>query len=144
MASAASNKVKLLLATKKVDFSADVFTCALMASGFSFNKDTHTQWSNVSASELTAGSAYGYTKSSMTGVTITENTTDDKCSIVWANKSWTASGGNIGPSPGAIIYDATCTTPLTSPIIAYIDFGSDQTQVDGGTFIIVAPEIDLT
>ena len=148
MATEASNKVKFLLATKIIDFSNDSFRVALMASGFSFNKDTHTKWADVSASQLTAGSAYGYALATVTGATVLEDTTNDKCSVIWPNVQWTASGGSIGPTPGAIIYDATVTSTTTpsvsSPIIGYYDFGGDQTQVDGGTFVIVAPEVDLT
>ena len=144
MATEASNKIKFLLATKKIDFSNDSFRIALMADGFSFNKDTHTIWANVSASELTAGTAFGYAKSTATGATVLEDTTNDKCSVKWANVQWTASGGDIGPTPGAIIYDATVTTPSSLPIVGYYDFGGNQTQIDGGTFVIVAPEVDLT
>ena len=41
MASTVSNKIKYLLATKAIDFSADSFKIILMASGFVFNADTH-------------------------------------------------------------------------------------------------------
>jgi hypothetical protein len=145
MSSTVSNKCKFLLAKKVVDFSADSFKAILMASGFVFNQDTHTAYADVSASELATG--YGYTRNTKTlsaSPTITEDTTNDRCSVVWANVTWTASGGSIGPTPGMIIFDDTVTTPTADPIIGYIDFGGEQTQADGGVATISNVEFRLT
>ena len=132
MASTASNKIKYLLAKKVIDFSADSFKIILMASGFTFNKDTHHGYADVSANELATG--YGYTQNTkvLAGVTVTEDDTDDRTEVTWTNPTWTASGGSIGPTPGAIVFDDTVTTPTADPIVGYIDFGGEQTQVDGG------------
>jgi len=131
-----SNKIKYLLATKAIDFSADSFKIILMASGFIFDRDTHHAYSDVSSSELATG--YGYTRDTKTlsGVSVTEDDTNDYTEVAWSNVSWTASGGTIGPSPGAIIYDDTPTTPTANPIVGYIDFGGNQTQADGGVATI--------
>ena len=131
-----SNKIKYLLFIKNIDFSADTFKIALMVSGFVFNKDTHHGWADVSASELATGNGYTSGGTALTGVSVTEDDTDDRSEVTWANRVWTASGGSIGPSPGAIIFDDTPTTPQADPVLQYIDFGGDQTQVDGGTFTI--------
>lgn len=136
MASAASNKIKYLLAKKVVDFSADTFKAILMQSGFTFDKDTHHGYADVSASELATGNGYIAGGATLAGVTVTENDTDDRCDITWNNVSWVASGGSIGPAAGMIIYDDTVTTPTADPVICYIDFGSDKTQADGGTVTI--------
>ncbi len=144
MASELSNKIKYLVAKKVVDFSADSFKIILMASGFVFNKDTHHAYADVSASELATG--YGYTRNTATlsGVVVTEDDTNDRCSVTWNNATWTASGGNIGPTPGAIIFDDTVTTPTADPIVGYIDFGGEQTQVDGGVATISSIEFRLS
>lgn len=144
MATEPSNKLKFLLAKKVIDFSADTFKIILMQSGFVFNKDTHEGYANVSGSEL--GTANGYTVggATLTGVAVTEDDTDDRCEITWSNVSWTASGGPIGPSPGAIIYDDTVTTPTADPIIGYIDFGGNQTQADGGVATISNIEVRIS
>lgn len=130
MANAASNKLKYLLATKVIDFANDTFIIILMASGFTFNKDTHEKYADVSASELATN--YGYTQKTkaLAGVTVTEDDIDDCCYVTWTNPTWTASGGDIGPAAGAIIIDVTVAN---DPIVGYIDFGSDYTQADGGT-----------
>jgi hypothetical protein len=143
MASTISNKMKYLLATKAIDFSADSFKIILMASGFVFDADTHHGYADVSASELATG--YGYTRNTKTlsGVAVTEDDTNDRCSVTWSNVTWTASGGAIGPTPGAIIFDDTVTTPTADPIIGYIDFGGEQTQADGGVATIIGVEVRI-
>jgi hypothetical protein len=143
MASTVANKFKYALATKQIDFSGDTFKIILMQSGFTFNKDAHHGYADVSASELATG--YGYTAggNTLSGVVVTENDTTDLTEITWNNSSWTASLGAIGPTPGAIIYDDTPTTPQADPIVGYIDFGSDQTEPDGGVATVANIEVDI-
>lgn len=127
-----SNKVKYLALIKNIDFSVDSFKIILMQSGFVFNKDTHHGYADVSASELATGNGYTINTKTLTGVSVTEDDTDDRGEITWANVTWTASGGAIGPTPGAIIFDDTVAAPQADPVIMYIDFGGDQSQADGG------------
>lgn len=142
MASYPSNKIKYLLATKVIDFSADVFKIILMDPGFTFNIDTHHLYGDVSGSEL--NTAYGYTVGGNTlgNVSVTEDDTDDRTEVTWDNTTWTASGGAIGPTPGAVIYDNTVGSPV-KPVIGYIDFGGDQTQADGGVATIANIEFRI-
>jgi len=143
MASTASNKIKYLLATKAIDFANDSFKVILMQSGFVFNKDTHHAYADVSASELATGNGYTANTKTLGAATVTEDDTDDRTEVTWANITWTASGGAIGPTPGAIIYDDTVAAPTADPIVGYIDFGGDQTQADGGTATISALEVRI-
>jgi hypothetical protein len=139
-----SNKIKYLLAKKAIDFSADSFKIILMASGFVFDQDAHEAYANVSASELATGNGYTQNTLVLTGVAVTEDDTNDRCSVTWSNASWTASGGSIGPTPGAIIFDDTVTTPTADPIVGYIDFGGEQTQADGGALTLTNLELRLS
>jgi len=132
MPSYASNKIKFLLATKAIDFSADTFKIILMASGFSFNRDTHHGYADVSSSELAEGNGYLRGDKVLTGIAVVENDSTDRLEVSWNNATWTASGGSIGPTPGAIIIDDTVTAPTADPIIGYIDFGGNMSQADGG------------
>ena len=143
MASDISNKVLFLLLKKNIDFANDTFKIILMQSGFLFNRDTHEGYANVSASEL--ATAFGYTAggATLSGVTVTEDDTNDRSTVTWNNATWTASGGDIGPSPGAIVYDDTPTTPTADPVIGYIDFGGNQTQSDWGVATIANIEFRL-
>lgn len=133
MATEVSNKLKYELSIGAVDFANDTFKIILMQSGFTFNKDTHHTYSDVSASELSSGNGYTANSKTLSGVTVTEDDTNDRCEVSWSNVTWTASGGAIGPSPGAIIYDDTHASDI---IVGYIDFGGDQTQADGGVATI--------
>jgi hypothetical protein len=145
MSNQAPNHLKYLLATKAIDFANDEFRIILMASGFAFNKDTHAAYSDVSADELGSPStSNGYTVGDkvLGSVALNEDDTNDRCSITWANASWTASGGSIGPASGAIILDMA-TDPYDPAIVGYIDFGADYTQVDGGVFTVTAIEVRI-
>ena len=133
MATAASNRIKYLLATKVIDFANDTFKIILMADGYTFNKDTHHQYSDVSASELANGNGYTTGGNTLSGVSVAEDDTDDRAEVTWSNSTWTASGGDIGPTPGAIIYDDTASN---DPIVGYIDFGSDQTAANGSPAVV--------
>ena len=143
MSATVSNKLKFLLASKAIDFANDSFKIILMNTGFVFNKDTHHGYADVSASELADGYGYSTKGETLAGVAVTEDDTDDRCEITWDNETWTASGGSIGPTPGAIIFDDTVTTPQADPIIGYISFGGEQTQADGGVATISNIEVRI-
>ena len=133
MATECSNHYVFQLHSGNVDFDTDSIKIILMNTGFTFNKDTHATYTDVSASELATG--FGYTQNTkvLTGVNVSEDDTNDRSDVTWANAQWTASGGSIGPSPGAILFD---DTTADDTVIGFIDFGSDQTATDGGTFTI--------
>lgn len=141
MATEVSNKIKYLLATGAIDFANDSFKIILMQSGFTFNKDTHHQYSDVSASELGTGNGYTANSKTLAGVAVTEDDTDDRTEVTWSNVTWTASGGAIGPTPGAIIFD---DDHADDAIVGYIDFGGDQTQADGGVATISGIELRIS
>jgi len=143
MASTAANRIKYLLATKAINFLTDaVFKIILMNTGFTFNKDTHHGYADVSASELATGFGYTQNTKTLAGVAVTEDdTVYDATRVTWANAAWTAAGGSIGPTPGAIIFDDSVTG---DPIVGYIDFGGEQTQVDGGVATIANIEVRIS
>lgn len=141
MATAASNHIKYLLATKAIDFANDVFKIALMDTGFTYDKDTHAEWADVSGSELADGNGYSTGGNTLGGVAVAEDDTDDRAEVTWNNTTWTASGGVIGPTPGAIIRD---NTVANEPIVGYIDFGGEKSQADGGTATVSNIEVRIS
>jgi len=131
--STVSNKIKYALNTKKIDFSADTFKMCLMDTGFSFDKDAHHYYSDISASEIASGNGYTTGGATMAGVSVTEDDTNDRTTVAWStNPSWTASGGAIS-AIGAIIYDDTATD---KPIVGYISFGTTESAVDTKIFTV--------
>lgn len=83
--------------------------------------------------ELATGN--GYTQDTKTqAFTLTEDDTDDRAEVAAdATITWTAAGGDIGPTPGAILYD---DTSADDTIICYINFGGNHTAADGSPFNI--------
>lgn len=127
------NHIKYLLATKQVDFSTDTFKVILMNSTFSFDRDSHENLVNVNSSQLATGNGYTQNNKALTGVTIIEDDTNDRAQITWNNPEWTASGGSIGPTASAIIYDDTVTD---DPLVMHISFETTYTIVDTASFSI--------
>lgn len=115
---------------KEVDWDSDTIKVALVTSSYTPNQDTHDYWDDVSANEA---SGTGYTAGGATLGSKTLNYTSG--SNLWtfdaADVSWTSS---TITARYAVIYDSTGTSS-TSPLIAYVDFGSDQSS-SAGTFTI--------
>jgi hypothetical protein len=88
----------------------------------------------LSDDELVTGGGYTQNTKVLTGVAVSEDDTDDCSYMICDNVLWTAAGGGIGPTPGAILYDDTVAD---NTIIGYLDFDGDQT-------IIAADDLVLT
>ncbi len=139
MGNEVSNHFKFQQGNKLVAFATDTFKIRLMNNSFTYNKDTHATWSDVSASELGAGNGYSTGGATLAGVSVTEDDTGDQLKVTWSNQAWNASGGSIGPSNGAIVIDDTTTDDT---VMAYYDFGGAQTAVDGTPFSVINIEYD--
>lgn len=113
----------------------------LMATGFSYDIDADDGYADVSASELANGNGYTTGGVMMSGYAVAIDDVNDRADATWSNITWTASGGSIGPSPGAIPYIDSHVSDLC---IGYIDFGTDQTATDGGTFAINNPTVRIS
>jgi len=109
------------------------FKAALMINTFNFNPATHTTYAAVQASEHPG--AHGYTTGGQT--LIVANTTQSNVSgqltVAFNPAQWTATGGNIGPVIGAIVYNDTVPD---KPVLGFINLGQAWTQNDGGTLVI--------
>ena len=140
---AVANSFKALLGTGGVDFTSDAFRIILMDDTFVFDPDSHSTYSDVSASELADG--YGYTQGAKELVVdsawAADNATDI-AGIQWDAVGWTASGGAIGPSAGAVIIQYDSVTPADSPVLGGIDFGQTVSATDGNPFAIFAGDPD--
>lgn len=115
-----------------IDFSNDDFKVILMASGFTFNPDTHGTYSDVSASEI--DNSGGYTVGGYALVESSawaQNNTDNTAEIAWADHTFTASGAAFDAFCAAIIYDDTHASDV---IVACIALGQDISLADGSSF----------
>jgi len=86
------------------------------------------------------GTGSGYTQDTkLTGlVTLDESDANNRCDGTFPTVAWTAAGGSIGPTPGAILYDDASPDDT---IIGYIDFDGDQTATDTTNFSIASGTI---
>lgn len=106
----------------EIDFEADTIKCALVTSSYTPNQDTHNYFDDVT-NEV---SGTGYTAGGATlancavtydaGTNVTKFDADD---VTWTGSTITARY--------AVIYKSTGTAS-TSPLIAYIDFGEDESS----------------
>lgn len=134
-----SNHYKYQLAKKLIDLSTDTLKIILMNITFAFDKDTHATLADVTADQLATGFGYTQNDKMLAGGALVEDDANDKGTYTCDDPVWTASGGSIGPTGAAIIYDDTTGDDT---VIGCIDFGTDYTVPDGTNFSIQNIEID--
>lgn len=140
MSTVLANNFRVIIAKGIHNFSSDTFKAIAMQYGFVFNPATHDLYADVSASELASGSGYTTGGVALAGVAITQNDTDNRADVTWNNITWTASGGDVGPIGGVIIYDDTLTS---DPIVGFIDFGGSYSVADGATATVANVKVRI-
>lgn len=124
MASVVYNKAKQLFLKGDIDLDSPC-NVALVLSGYSPNIDTHDYFDDITNEASGAGyTAGGITLSS---TTVILDTTGDEAEFDAADITWSSS---TITARGAVLYRNTGTAS-TSPLIAYFDFGSDQSSSSG-------------
>jgi hypothetical protein len=126
MANALYNVGKGALLRGDIDLENDTIMIALVTSSYTPNIDTHEDFADVT-NEV---SATGYTSggATLSGKSVTVDTTNDCAEFDATDPVWTITGSVT--ARGAILYKST-GTPSTSPLLAYFDFGGDETATDG-------------
>ena len=112
-----------------INLTTDTFR-VILVNGYTYDA-SHTKLSDVAGYELADGNGYVSGGLALSGQTLDflgDTTTFDSNDSIF-----TASGGNIGPATGAIIYSDTSTDNMLG---CYIDFGGSKTAVDGTTFLL--------
>lgn len=116
---------------KEVDFDTDTIKVALVSSSYTPNQDTHDYWDDVSTYEV-SGTGYTSGGATLASKAVTYDGGTNVTKFDAADVSWTSS---TITARYAVVYLDTGTA-ATSPLIAYVDFGSDQSS-SSGTFQIV-------
>jgi hypothetical protein len=138
-----SNHYKYQLANKKIDLAADTLKIILMDDSFVFDKDAHADLAALGSPthELPTGNGYTQQNKALSGGTLTEDDDNDKAVRIFDDITWTASGGSIGPTGAAIIYD---DTTVDKTIIGCVDFGTDYTIPDESSLQIQSPTFQVS
>ena len=107
----------------------------LVTSAYTPNADTHTTRADVT-NEVT-GTGYTAGGATLASKAVTQDNTDDEgvwdaADVTWASSSITARG--------AVLYQSNGGVASGDPLIAYIDFSTDQTSSSGDFTIQWATE----
>lgn len=129
------NSFKLNAFSPLVDFANDTLKVILLANTYTPDIDTHEYYDDVSANELATGHGYTAGGATVSGKSVTKNTSTDKGIFDCADPSWTIDATGI-TCRYAILYKDTGVAG-SSPLIAYWDFGGDQNPVDIAFTLIV-------
>lgn len=100
-----SNHYKYQLSKGKIDLSADTLIAILMNNTFAFDKDAHATLDDITVDQLATGNGYTQDTKELTTKVLTEDDTNDEGVMTCDDISWTASGGNIGPTGAAVLLD---------------------------------------
>lgn len=107
------------------DWGGNVIKVALVTSTYVPNIDTHQFFSDIT--DEVVGTGYTAGGKQLTTPVISVDTTNDIAKYDADDVTWTTS---TITARGAVVYKDT-GTPSTSPLVAYIDFGSDKSSTSG-------------
>ena len=113
---------------KEVDLLTDTLKVALVTSSYTPDQDAHDYWADVSANEA-SGTGYTAGGATLGSTTFTYDDGSNKWTFDGADVSWSSS---TITARYAVIYDDTATS---KNLIAYVDFGTDQSS-SAGTFTV--------
>lgn len=109
---------------------------ALLNTSYSFDPETHADWSDISSYEITTSGGYSTGGITLTGVSVAATATggDGVISITCSNNpTWTATSGDIDSTSAAALIN-TSTSP--AKIIMVIDYGATYLTTEGKMFQI--------
>jgi hypothetical protein len=124
-------RLALSLFNKEIDYEADTIKAALVTSSYTPSQDNHDYWDDVSANEV-SGTGYTAGGATLGSKTITYDGASNKTTLDAADVTWAAS---TLTARYCVIYDDSPATAATKPLIAYIDFGANQSS-SAGTFTV--------
>lgn len=126
MASKLYGNFLLKALNKEVDFDSDTIKVALVSSSYTPDQDAHDYFNDVSTYEVT-GTGYTAGGNTLASKTATYDSATNVVILDAADTTWASS---TITARYAVIYDSTGTAS-TSPLIGYVDFGSDQSSTSG-------------
>jgi hypothetical protein len=110
---------------KEVDWDTDTIKVALTTSSYTPNQDTHDYFNDVT--NEVSGTGYTAGGNTLGSKTITYDDANNVIVLDAADTTWSSS---TITARYAVVYASTGTAS-TSPLIGYVDFGSDQSSTNG-------------
>jgi len=130
------NNLKELLLLRT--FSGATVKMILLASGYTFNADTHAGYADISASEHANGNGYTTGGKALSNLVISQDNTDDEGVLDCDDPVWT--GATIS-AYGAACYIDSETTPVADPLINHQAFsGAPITSTNANFTVQIAAE----
>jgi hypothetical protein len=111
---------------KEVDFDTDTIKVALLSSSYTPDQDAHDYLNDVSSFEV-SGTGYTAGGNTLGSKTATYDSANNVVVLDAADTTWSSS---TITARYAVVYGSTGTAS-TSPLIGYVDFGSDQSSTNG-------------
>lgn len=130
MADVIYNSFKQKIMNGSIDLDTDTLKVALVTSSYSPDQDAHDNYDDLT-NEVANGNGYTTGGATLANKAVTADNTDNEGVFDADDVSWTSS---TITARGAVIYKDSGVAS-TSPLIAYIDFGSDKSS-SNGTFQI--------
>lgn len=125
MADAKYNRFKKELADGNIDLVNDTIKLALVTSAYTPDIDTHDFFDDITNEVV--GTGYVAGGAALTTKATTQDNTNDQMDYTADNVTWSSS---TITARAAVLYKDTGAA-ATSPLIAYFDFGSDQSSSSG-------------
>lgn len=107
---------------------------ALVTSSYTPNRDTHDFWDDVSANELANGNGYTTGGATLTTLTWSYDAASDQVRLDCDDVTWTFTAGKTWRY--GVVYVDTAGASSTDPLMALLDWGSDQTVSTAYTITI--------
>lgn len=111
---------------KEVDFDTDTIKVALLSSSYTPDQDAHDYLNDVSTYEV-SGTGYTAGGNTLGSKTATYDSANNVVILDAADTTWSSS---TITARYAVVYGSTGTSS-TSPLIGFVDFGSDQSSTNG-------------
>ena len=125
MADLIYNAFKKNIMNGGIDLDTDTIKVMLVTSAYVPDQDTHEFKSSVT--NEVSGTGYTAGGATIAGAAVTQDNTDNEGVFDATDVTW---GSSTITARGAVIYKST-GVDATSPLICYIDFGSDKSSNNG-------------
>lgn len=137
------NVAKARLATGALDLDSDTIKVLLLkvAPAGCSNPDIDTVTALLAVSTAAECDFTNYVRKTLGSAAVTEDDTNNRADVDYANVTWGAAGGASNNTPAAmVVYEDVDGTDANSRLVSYHDTGFGVTATNGGDWTaVIAP-----